>query len=86
MIFSEYRGKTRMIKMGYLGSPDIIGIQPITGKFFGIEVKREGKKQSENQKNFEEKCKKENALYFLVDSFEGIKNVINQLKKETVNN
>lgn len=65
-------GKTRMIKVGAIGSPDIIGICPKSGRFFGIECKRKGKKQSDLQLQFERDILANNGLYFVVDDYDGI--------------
>lgn len=37
---AEYKGKARPIRFGAVGSPDIIGLIPGTGRFLGIECKR----------------------------------------------
>lgn len=78
-IFSESKGKTRMIKVGLVGSPDIIGMTN-AGKFFGIEVKRKGKTQSEFQKEFEKKCLERNGFYFLVDDPLQMQEVVKTIK------
>lgn len=70
------KGKDRrMIRMSPSGSPDIIGILP-GGRFFGIEVKAPGKKQSPNQVAWEEKSRKFGARYTVVTSVREARDVL----------
>lgn len=52
------------------GTPDICLIKD--GRFIGLEVKRPGGKQSDDQKQFELNCKKAGADYFVVTSIEDV--------------
>lgn len=63
-------GFRAMPKYSMNGVPDIILI--IDGIFWGLEVKRPGGKQSDNQKFFEEKCIKSGAHYHLVSSLDEV--------------
>lgn len=60
-----------MPKYARKGVPDIIVIL-LGGKFLGIEVKREGGKQSDKQKLFERQCKDLEAGYLLATSLDDI--------------
>lgn len=52
------------------GIPDIILIK--NGKFIGLEVKKPKGKQSDNQKIFEERCKKAGGEYYIVTDLKDI--------------
>ena len=66
-VAAEYRGKKRFIRFGVKGAADIFGIIPPEGRFVAIEVKRPGGgKQTDEQKQFQEKVEKNGGLYFLV--------------------
>lgn len=62
-----------MPKYAMKGVPDIIVVL-LGGKFLGIEVKRPGGKQSEEQKTFEERCKMLKAGYLLATSVDDVIN------------
>ncbi len=64
-VISMYKGKKRFIKYGCKGSPDIIGIMP-NGKFIGVECKKVGGKQSDDQRDFQSKVG--NGIYIVVES------------------
>jgi len=65
-----------VVRYGLVGSPDIIGIMP-NGQFIGIECKRrDGGKQSPEQKAFERASTKRGAIYILARSVEDVKGVI----------
>jgi len=66
-VISTYKGKKRFIKYGCKGSPDIIGILS-DGRFIGIECKVEGKKQSEDQKEFQKKVYANSGIYWVCTS------------------
>lgn len=59
-----------MPKYSLTGVPDIILIKD--GKFWGLEVKRPKGKQSPNQMEFEERCKKAGGEYHVVTGLEDI--------------
>ncbi len=50
MALSSYKGKTRAIRYGTVGSADIIGLIAPQGRFLGVECKRVGKEPSDDQK------------------------------------
>lgn len=54
------------IRFGEVGSPDILAIKSPAGQFVGIECKATGGKQSEHQKQFEERLKASGGEYILV--------------------
>lgn len=70
------------ISFGHLGSPDIIGVTPLTitadmvgctvGVFTGIEVKTETGRQSDDQKKFELGFTREGGVYMVERSHVGI--------------
>jgi hypothetical protein len=67
---SEYKGKTRFMRFGALGSPDIFALKD--GKCYGIEVKRPGGKQSEAQREFQERLTAAGGLYLLATSIDDL--------------
>src|SRR6266545_3279839 len=48
---AEHGGKTRIIRFGHVGSPDIIGVMP-SGRFLAIEVKARGQLPELQQEAF----------------------------------
>lgn len=62
----------RMAAHTMKGTPDIILITK-SGQFVGLEVKRPGGKQSEDQKEFEKKCLKAGGRYHVVTSLEDVR-------------
>lgn len=73
-VFSEYKGRKRMIKYGLKGSADILGILK-NGRFLAIEVKNEKGKLSEEQGHFLAMIKHNGGIGFVA------KNLDNVLKK-----
>lgn len=61
-------------RFGELGSPDIIAVKD--GVFIGIEVKGTGGKQSEYQKQFEERLTKAGGKYILAYSLDDVEDLI----------
>jgi hypothetical protein len=55
------------------GVPDIILIKD--GFFVGLEVKTPKGRQSDNQKDFEKKCKEAGAEYYLVRSIDDVQEI-----------
>ena len=55
----------RPVDYGYPGSPDIIGALAPLGRWFGIEVKRPGERQSVEQILFQKNIEKVGGLYIL---------------------
>lgn len=67
------RHRDRIIRFGAAGSPDIIAIAPPSGRFWGIECKREeGGKQSALQKNFQERIETAGGVYTLARSIDDV--------------
>lgn len=61
----------RMAAHTMKGTPDIILIKD--GIFIGLEVKRPGGKQSDDQKEFEKKCLKAGGQYHIVTSLDDVR-------------
>lgn len=62
----------RLVAMGFrLGAPDLFLFKKGENRFFGMELKQPGGKQSPGQVSFQEKCKQNNWPYVVVDSVEG---------------
>lgn len=61
----------RMAAHTMKGTPDIILIKD--GIFIGLEVKRPGGKQSDDQKEFEKNCLKAGGKYHIVTSLEDVR-------------
>ena len=74
---SSYKGKKRVIQFGVPGSPDIIAIYH--GYFVGIEMKRPGGKQNENQKAFQKNVEYAKGFYFVAESLEDIDNNLKKI-------
>lgn len=66
-------GYRKMPPFSKTGVPDIILVR--NGKFVGLEVKRPTGKQSPNQKEFEEGCKKAGGEYYIVTSLEDLEKI-----------
>lgn len=64
MMFSTYKGKTRAIKIGESGWPDIEGLTK-EGKYFGIEVKARKGVLSDNQKRVGEQILGTGGIWFV---------------------
>lgn len=60
----------RVIKYGFVGSPDIIGILKPSGKFAGIECKVKKDRQRTEQKTFEQVSTKNGAIYLIAHSID----------------
>ncbi len=67
----------RRIQLAPAGTPDIVGLD-LKGGFIGVECKAEKGYQSDNQKMFEEKIKKNKGIYLLVHSVEELKEKLNE--------
>lgn len=62
---------TRLVAMGFrLGAPDLLLFKRGENRFFGLELKQPGGKQSPGQVSFQEKCRIENWPYSVVDSLD----------------
>lgn len=62
-----------MPKYSMKGVPDICVIKD--GFFIGLEVKRKGGKQSDDQKIFENEVKAKGAEYYIISGIEDVKNI-----------
>lgn len=69
----EHNGKTRFVKYGTLGSPDIFALHK--GILYGIEVKRPGGKQTEGQRLFEFDMTQNGGVYRIAQSIDDIKDL-----------
>lgn len=57
-------------RFGALGSPDIVAV--MKGQYVGIEVKRQGGKQSDGQKEFQQQLEAAGGLYILAMSIDDV--------------
>jgi hypothetical protein len=65
------RKYTRLVAMGFrLGAPDLLLFARGENRFFGLELKQPGGKQSPGQVSFQEKCRIENWPYECVSSLD----------------
>lgn len=70
--FSNNKGG--FYSFGAVGSPDVICV--IDGIYIGLEVKKPGGKQSENQKAFQKNLEAAGGKYFLVYSLDDVIKII----------
>ena len=61
---------------GTFGMPDIIGIEPVTGRFIGIEVKADNGEENEVQKLWKEHILTNNGIHIVAKS---VKDVVETL-------
>lgn len=66
----DHKGKKWFVRAGKVGSGDIIGLRKPNGQFFSIEVKREGKKASDEQLQFMIDVNENGGLAFVAYSVE----------------
>jgi hypothetical protein len=69
-VVSEYKGKKRFMRYGAVGSPDIFCV--VKGRCIGLELKGPKGKQSDSQKEFQERLEEAGGLYLLVYELEDI--------------
>ena len=63
---------TRLVALGFrLGAPDLLLFAKKENRFFGLELKRPGGKQSAGQITFQDSCAAHNWPYAVVDSVDG---------------
>lgn len=63
---------TRLVAMGFRsGAPDLFLFRRGENRFYGLELKKPGGKQSAGQITFQDKCAANNWPYAVVDSVEG---------------
>jgi hypothetical protein len=70
VMFSEYKGKKRMVRFGATGSPDIVAVK--NGIYVGIEVKNATASQNEAQVAFQQALEKAGGRYLLARSLEDV--------------
>lgn len=70
-------GKSRFIRFGKEGCPDILVC--IKGRFIGIECKAENGKQSESQKDFQNKLEKAGGLYWLIKDVSELEKYVEEI-------
>lgn len=72
------------VDYGYVGSPDIIGALAPHGRWFGIEVKRPGQRQTHEQIVFQNNIESVGGLYILAyckeDAIMGVSNSLHETK------
>jgi hypothetical protein len=62
---------TRLVAMGFrLGAPDLFLFSKNDNRFFGMELKQPGGKQSPGQISFQDKCAQNNWPYAVVDTLD----------------
>ena len=66
----EHKGKRWFVRFGTVGSPDIVCV--INGQFVGIEVKAPNGKQSEHQKEFQERLEAAGGRYLVAHSLDDV--------------
>ncbi len=67
---SEYNGKKRFFKYGATGSPDILAVEPKTGRLINIECKVGKNTMSDSQKQWKKEMEATGALYWLIYNIE----------------
>ena len=61
----------RLVATGFrLGAPDLFLFKKGENRFFGMELKKPGGKQSPGQVSFQDKCQQNNWPYVVVDSLD----------------
>jgi hypothetical protein len=62
----------RLVAMGFRsGAPDLFLFSRTSNKFYGLELKKPGGKQSEGQITFQDTCARNNWPYAVVDTLDG---------------
>lgn len=67
--------RSRFIRFGVVGAPDIVAV--VDGRYVGIEVKRPGSKQSPGQVQFARDLLKAGGDYILATSVEDVAKALN---------
>ena len=70
--------QNRYITFGCKGSPDILSIHPVTGVFYGWEIKSGNATQNKHQKAFQKAVEKRNGIYIVVRSIDDLKEFIGE--------
>ncbi|MBP3958368.1 VRR-NUC domain-containing protein [Gemmata sp. G18] len=61
----------KYIRFGFPGSPDLLGMTR-SGRFLGIECKREGGRLEDSQKRFKEQCEASGGIYLVIRSIDDL--------------
>jgi hypothetical protein len=83
---ADYGGKSRLIRFGKVGSSDIVGILPATGRWLAVETKRPaspGKRAgalTENQRGFLEMIREAGGVAVCVSDLVDLAEVISTLE------
>lgn len=67
-----YKAGKRFIRFGYVGSGDILGVIPPTGKLLSIECKTKKNKPSHKQEEFMELVVRAGGIAFVARSIEDV--------------
>jgi hypothetical protein len=70
-------GSSGFFKTGKAGVPDITLLYK--GKFIGLEIKKEGGKQSPAQKEAQTQIEKQGGLYFIITSLQQLITILNTI-------
>lgn len=71
---SEYKGKSRFMRFGSPGSPDIFAMHK--GVCYGIEVKAEKGKQSDAQKEFQLRFEAAGGVYIVAKGIDEVEKAV----------
>jgi hypothetical protein len=71
---TEHNGKRRFFRFGAVGSPDIVAV--IRGCYLGIEVKGTDGRQSEAQRDFQERLERAGGFYILATTIDQVEQQI----------
>ncbi len=66
----EYKGKKRFVRFGVTGMSDLMGI--FEGRLLAIEVKRPGKKPTDDQQGFLDRVNSEGGIGFCATSLDQV--------------
>lgn len=66
--YANRNGTNRFVRFGHTGSADITGV--CYGRRLDIEIKQEGKKQTEKQHEYENMIKYNGGIYFVATSLD----------------
>ena len=69
----------RLIRFGEPGAPDIIAIVPPRGRYVGLEVKRDKKKLSTEQRYYQQRVRELGGIYERVTSVDEVKELMESL-------
>lgn len=69
----------RLIRFGEPGAPDIIAIVPPLGRYVGLEVKRDKKKLSTEQRYYQNRVRELGGIYERVTCVDDVKRILEGL-------